>query len=202
MISISIREFCKISISIKYRIDWNLAYQTGLGIEHLKFNCNTVLNYSDADTWWLVSCACTNWQRPCWGGGAHSDQSSAHLTSPAHPSHTGNTNTTLKRARKFEGISEIWNLNFQIRNYQGGAWGGGHSFCPLYVSLLRKFCLKFHHSYILLFIINIYTTLHNTVASIVSFITAKFHNPDHDHLKTVFYYSQSFDVETISTGGS
>ena len=29
-ISISIRQFCKISISIKYRIDLNLAYRTGL----------------------------------------------------------------------------------------------------------------------------------------------------------------------------
>merc|ERR1712012_1511075 len=29
-ISISIRQFCKISISIKYRIDSNLAYRTGL----------------------------------------------------------------------------------------------------------------------------------------------------------------------------
>ena len=30
LISISIRQFCKISISIKYRIDSNLAYRTGL----------------------------------------------------------------------------------------------------------------------------------------------------------------------------
>ena len=33
-ISILIRQFCKISISIKYRIDSNLAYQTGLPSSH------------------------------------------------------------------------------------------------------------------------------------------------------------------------
>ena len=35
LISISIRQFCRISISMKYRIDSNLAYRTGLLLQYL-----------------------------------------------------------------------------------------------------------------------------------------------------------------------
>ena len=49
-INIPFREFCKISISIKCRIDWNLAYQKGLSyLGKIAFkNLFKILKNSDA----------------------------------------------------------------------------------------------------------------------------------------------------------
>ena len=49
-LKILIREFCKITISIKYRIDWNLAYRTALAIRvytvELGLFCGYIANIS------------------------------------------------------------------------------------------------------------------------------------------------------------